>query len=54
MIRQYAGGYTLKSGSKRMHRAGSLVTELWNDAYASLVWCRWDGQYWAVNYLPSF
>lgn len=54
MIRQYAGGYTLKSGSKQMHRAGSLVTELWNDAYASLVWCRWDGQYWAVNYLPSF
>lgn len=54
MIRQYAGGYTLKSGSKRIHRAGSLVTELWNDAYASLVWCRWDGQYWALNYLPSF
>ena len=53
LIRQYSAGYTLKGGGKQMHRAGSMVSELWNDAYGSLMWIRFDGSYWALNYMPS-
>lgn len=53
LIRQYSAGYTLKGGGKQMHRAGSTVSELWNDAYGSLMWIRFDGSYWALNYMPS-
>lgn len=53
LIRQYSAGYTLKGGGRQMHRAGSTVSEFWNDAYASLMWIRFDGVYWAVNYMPS-
>ena len=53
LIRQYSAGYTLKGGGKRIHRAGSPVSELWNDAYGSLMWIRFDGSYWALNYMPS-
>lgn len=53
LIRQYSAGYTLKGGGKQMHRAGSPVSELWNDAYGSLMWIRFDGSYWALNYMPS-
>lgn len=53
LIRQYSAGYTLKGGGKQIHRAGSPVSELWNDAYGSLMWIRFDGSYWALNYMPS-
>ena len=53
LIRQYSAGYTLKGGGKQIHRAGSTVSELWNDAYGSLMWIRFDGSYWALNYMPS-
>lgn len=53
LIRQYSAGYTLKGGGKRIHRAGSTVSEFWNDAYGSLMWIRFDGSYWALNYMPS-
>ena len=53
LIRQYSAGYTLKGGGKRIHRAGSPVSEFWNDAYGSLMWIRFDGSYWALNYMPS-
>lgn len=53
LIRQYSAGYTLKGGGKQIHRAGSTVSEFWNDAYGSLVWIRFDGSYWALNYMPS-
>lgn len=53
LIRQYSAGYTLKGGGKRIHRAGSTVSEFWNDAYGSLMWMRFDGSYWALNYMPS-
>lgn len=54
LIRQYSAGYTLKGGGKQIHRAGSPVSEFWNDAYGSLLWIRFDGSYWALNYMPSF
>lgn len=53
LIRQYSAGYTLKGGGKQIHRAGSTVSEFWNDAYGSLMWIRFDGRYWALNYMPS-
>lgn len=53
LIRQYSAGYTLKGGGKQIHRAGSTVSEFWNDAYGSLMWIRFDGSYWALNYMPS-
>ena len=53
LIRQYSAGYTLKGGGKQIHRAGSPVSEFWNDAYGSLMWIRFDGSYWALNYMPS-
>lgn len=53
LIRQYSAGYTLKGGGKQIHRAGSMVSEFWNDAYGSLMWIRFDGSYWALNYMPS-
>lgn len=53
LIRQYSAGYTLKGGGKQIHRAGSTVSEFWNDAYGSLMWMRFDGSYWALNYMPS-
>ena len=53
LIRQYSAGYTLKGGGKQIHRAGSTVSEFWNDAYGSLMWIRFDGSYWALNYIPS-
>lgn len=53
LIRQYSAGYTLKGGGKRIHRAGSTVSEFWNDAYGSLMWIRFDGSYWALNYMSS-
>lgn len=53
LIRQYSAGYTLKGGDKQIHRAGSTVSEFWNDAYGSLMWIRFDGSYWALNYMPS-
>lgn len=53
LIRQYSAGYTLKGGGKQIYRAGSPVSELWNDAYGSLMWIRFDGSYWALNYMPS-
>lgn len=53
LIRQYSAGYTLKGGGKQIHRAGSPVSEFWNDAYGSLMWVRFDGSYWALNYMPS-
>lgn len=53
LLRQYSAGYTLKGGGKQMHRAGSPVSEFWNDAYGSLMWMRFDGSYWALNYMPS-
>lgn len=53
LIRQYSAGYTLKGGGKQIHRAGSTVSEFWNDAYGSLMWIRFDGSYWAPNYMPS-
>lgn len=53
LIRQYSAGYTLKGGGKQIHRAGSTISEFWNDAYGSLMWIRFDGSYWALNYMPS-
>lgn len=53
LIRQYSAGYTLKGGGKQIHRAGSTISEFWNDAYGSLMWMRFDGSYWALNYMPS-
>lgn len=53
LIRQYSAGYTLKGGGKQIHRAGSPVSEFWNDAYGSLMWIRFDGSYWALNYMPT-
>lgn len=53
LIRQYSAGYTLKGGGKQIHRAGSTVSEFWNDAYGSLMWIRFDGSYWALNYMSS-
>lgn len=53
LIRQYSAGYTLKGGGKQIHRAGSTVSEFWNDAYGSLMWIRFEGSYWALNYMPS-
>lgn len=53
LIRQYSAGYTLKGGGKQIHRAGPTVSEFWNDAYGSLMWIRFDGSYWALNYMPS-
>ena len=53
LIRQYSAGYTLKGGGKQIHRAGSMISEFWNDAYGSLMWIRFDGSYWALNYMPS-
>ena len=53
LIRQYSAGYTLKGGGKQIHRAGSPVSEFWNDAYGSLMWIRFDGSYWALNYMSS-
>lgn len=53
LIRQYSAGYTLKGGGKQIHRAGSPVSEFWNNAYGSLMWIRFDGSYWALNYMPS-
>ena len=53
LIRQYSAGYTLKGGGKQIHRGGSPVSEFWNDAYGSLMWIRFDGSYWALNYMPS-
>lgn len=53
LIRQYSAGYTLKGGGKQIHRAGSPVSEFWNDAYGSLMWIRFDGSYWTLNYMPS-
>lgn len=53
LIRQYSAGYTLKGGGKLIHRAGSPVSEFWNDAYGSLMWIRFDGSYWTLNYMPS-
>ena len=53
LLRQYSAGYTLKGGGKQIHRAGSTVSEFWNDAYGSLMWIRFDGSYWALNYMPS-
>ena len=47
------GQITLKWGGKQIHRAGSMVSEFWNDAYGSLMWIRFDGSYWALNYMPS-